>query len=192
MPASHETVANRPLSGTELKEIIINDFLKILDRDGMLSDHIGYGQVAYEVEVRLHLANPFQPEHKITVRSNPASKNQIAKDSGMEALSGVPINPEKIDKDESGEPTDVVSSSELSREINSPNLARVANGLPINVTVSDVNSGTKVTREVTYDKRGLDPSAPEVKEPEIRDTSNKTRDAWKLNKSGAGAKVVSK
>jgi len=64
VPTTTEVVSNRPLAGTELKEIILEDVKQMLDNDGMLSFHIAYGRVAYEVNIKLMMDNPAFPESK--------------------------------------------------------------------------------------------------------------------------------
>jgi hypothetical protein len=44
MGASHDRIPNKPLSGTELKAIILRDVAAILDRDGMYTNNIAFGQ----------------------------------------------------------------------------------------------------------------------------------------------------
>ena len=104
MPLSSETIANRPLSGTELKERIKADVEMILNRDGIFSPYLAYGKLAYTITIDFQLSNPMMPKHKIEFEVgevDPTSADSI----GLE----------------------------LKREITSPNAERVALGLPVKV-----------------------------------------------------------
>lgn len=135
MPASHERVANRPLSGTELKKIILKDVEAILDKDGMLSNNLAYGRIAYEVRVSMHLDNAAYPEHISTIYSRPRSKSEVEKEPELAAIELGPLV-EPLTEDET------VASTEVQRQIASPNMARVENGLPLQIEKRDLDTGT--------------------------------------------------
>lgn len=148
MPLSTETIQNKPLSGLELEEVILRDVREVLDRDGMFSEYIAYGRVAYTVEISLHMANPSYSEH---------SSKATAKVVGV--LEGAP--PLAVVE---GEQFELLTTRE--REIESPNLTRIAHGMPIKVTTSQ--GGSPVTRDLHYPKEDFEAPAPPVDKVKAR------------------------
>lgn len=143
MPLSTETIQNKPLSGRELIEVILNDLRDLLERDGMFSNYIAYRSVAYEIDVRLHTGNPIKPEHTARLRSKP---NQT---TGTEPFPLPPTVEQKGEMDISRH-----------REVESPNLTRIANSLPITTYVQD--KGRTVERSIEYDKTDYPPPSDPV------------------------------
>src|SRR5277367_7067879 len=84
-------VANRPLSGVELKQIIKSDIDKILDQDGMLVHHIAFSRVSYSITIKLHLDNPSYPEHVSTTTSRRASVKELEDNPDREAVEAFPL-----------------------------------------------------------------------------------------------------
>ncbi len=140
MPASHERVPNRPLSGLEAAQIIEKDVHNILSRDGMFSSNIAYGRLSYEVRVTVHMDNPMYPEHVATVLSRPAGVNVIPTNPQLAALENVPLA-----DGENGKPpltdSETMFSQEIHREIASPNMARVEGGMPIKIEKRNPDTG---------------------------------------------------
>lgn len=134
MPASHEKIPNRPLAGNELVQIIERDVHDILTRDGMFTQNIAFGRVSYEIRVSLHLDNPLYPQHVSTVMSRPASKQQIAADPALAAVEYGPLV-DPLTEDET------VFAQERHREIQSPNAARVENGMPLILEKKNLDTG---------------------------------------------------
>jgi hypothetical protein len=153
---SSERVPNKPLSGTELIEITCRDVREVMQRDGMFSEYMAYGRVAYTVTIRYHLANPINPEHEVKVRPKPRP--------GEEAIEGAPPL-----RDIDGE--DAVIAIERYREIVSPNAARIANNLPI--TVVTHQDGKMVTRQVKYDP-GMVPPQPAPVDRDLSDMATQS------------------
>jgi len=123
MPLSSEIVSNKPLTGLELVKCILNDTEAVLNKDGMFNSHVAYGRVTYEVTVKLSLQNPTYPEH-------------IARAKG-----------------EAGDPASLggeVQGVEISRkrEIKSPNVARIANDLPVKIQTRQ--DGKVVEKDLNY------------------------------------------
>lgn len=140
MPASHERVAQRSLSGTELKKIILKDVAAILERDGMFSNNIAYSRVAYETRITLHLDNPSYPEHVSLTMSKSPSKQEIAGEAPESSMTAFPL-------DEGG--VDIVAI-ERQRQILSPNMARVENDMPLQVQKPNLNTGHVETVEQKF------------------------------------------
>jgi hypothetical protein len=119
-----ERVANKPLSGDEIKSAIRADFNKLLDNEGLLSSYIAHGRVAYDVILRLHMDNPFNPESESHIASVPATIT----------------NPS---------PELVVAEDRVSRSIDSPNAERLRMGMPVPVEVKQ-QDGTITTEQIKY------------------------------------------
>lgn len=166
MPLSNETVPNKPLSGEELKKIILQDITSILDRDGMLQHHLAYGRVAYEVRVTLQLANPYLPEHKVSRKSQDPPKNLPPGDPKKD-INAPPLT-RKYAKGS------VVVGSERERTIDSPNHARIENGLPVTIQRRG-EGGRIVEQEVKYDSEDLPDKDAGVTD---KDVSGEMADEW--------------
>ena len=161
MPASTEIVNNRPLSGRELREIMLKDLADILDKDGMFSGHIGIGRAAYKITVQLHLDNPSYPEHVTTVRSKQAASNET--DEGKKHIEPGPL------KEPGAEAVVVALTRE--REIDSPNHARIEHNLPVSIMRRDPTDGLLKEEQVFYDNKDLAPGP--VKDTDISERIEK-------------------
>lgn len=164
MPTKNETVPNRPLAGHELRNILINDFTKMLDSDGMFQPHMGYSRVAYEISYRLQLDNPLFPEHKgKRVSRDPARNippNDIVKKIEAPPLKGDTNNVETV-------------GLKRERVIDSPNKARLENGLPVTINKINRQTGATEEKQVQYDTEGIQPT--EAKDTDI---SNQAERDW--------------
>jgi hypothetical protein len=156
MALSTERVVNRPLSGKELRKVILDHVEEMLAKDGMLAEYIGYGRVAFTVRVELHLDNPSTPKHVVRMRA-----------SAEAPLEGAPPleNP-------SGEA--VATGSERVVTVDSPNLTRMYHDMPIHVYRNDGKGGV-AEHPVAYAKEGL----PELPALEERDISAELETKWK-------------
>jgi len=159
MTTGHETVANKPLGGNELKEILRADFERLLEGEGLLSYYIAYHRLAYDITLRLHLDNPMRPESEVRIASQPNSKTP-------QATSPPLLVPSK---------ESVVVGANLHRDIKSPNEERLRHGLTLPVVTTGPD-GTIQMEQVKY------PPSPELGPGEVTltDTSKETREAWKV------------
>lgn len=131
---SSEIVSNRPLSGRELLELVVADLRAVLEKDGLFSPYIAFGRIGYEVEVRLHMDNVNYPEHRARAASRPA---RLA-DPAPDALEVAKVR---------------------SREVRSPNIARIEAGLPIKIQTRVGDA--LVTKELHYEAEDLPVRGPE-------------------------------
>lgn len=163
MPASNELIGNRPLSGSELKQILIRDFTRMLDRDGMFQGHMGYRRAAFKIKLQMHLDNALYPEHTNEFTSRDPARNAKPPDTYIAAP---PIKDAE---------NDVVVGVEHEREINSPNATRLQEGMPVQVPSRDPSTGRIVEKPVVYDGAG-------VKEDNMshKDISKETAAEWGL------------
>lgn len=150
MPASHERVPNRPLSGVELRKIIERDVNRILERDGMFTQNIAFGRVSYEVRVSIHMDNPMYPLHEANILSQPASKQEVEADPTLGALGKGPLD--NVSDDEA------LFSEEVHREIASPNVARLEAELPLIMEKRNMDTGVVEQKEVHYTGDVPDPA----------------------------------
>lgn len=144
MPLLSESVANKPLSGQELIEVICNDVRETLQKDGMFSAYVAYRQISYSIDVHIHTGNPMKPEHTALVR---------AKRSPAMGVEGPPPLVQPV-----GEQGRVDLTIE--RMVDSPNLTRIANDLPITVYAQE--KGRTVERTVSYDKSNYPQPSPAI------------------------------
>jgi hypothetical protein len=137
MPLSTESIQNKPLSGRELIEVIVNDVRDLLQRDGMFSPYVAYRRVAYSLDVRVYTGNPMHPEHTARVRSHPGPEK---------STESFPL----------ADPVEGKGEMEVTRDrdVDSPNLTRIGNSLPITTYVQE--QGKTVQKTIEYQK-GLYP-----------------------------------
>src|SRR5208282_2412016 len=172
-----ETVPNRALSGTELKALILADFARLLDGEGLLSAYIAYGRVGYDVSYRLHMDNPLTPEATGTKRSRPSTAAAIAADPSLAALESAPLTSPSADA--------TVSAATRTRTVSSPNAERLRTGQPVPVEVKD-SDGTRRTEHISY------PPDASLGDGEVRDTDTtaSARADWKLGDTAPPAALV--
>lgn len=155
MPTGSEKVINKALSGTELKEIIREDCNKLLENEGILSAHVAFGRVAYDITLRLHLDNVYYPESTITMPgSTPLTEKIPLVDPSTDATLG---------------------ATTLTRTITSPNSERVRVGMAIPVETRQQDS----TRQIEMIKY---PPQPELGEGDVKieDTTAAAREAFRV------------
>ena len=139
MPTQSEIIANRPLSGTEMREIIRQKLDTLMENEGLLTHYVAYGRVAFTLTLKLHLDNSFQRESEIEVSSSPAPVN----DPNPTVLEAPPLADPSPDA--------IISATELDYSIDSPNAERLRHALPVPVDVKQ-HDGTVSQESVTYPK----------------------------------------
>jgi len=159
MPTGTEKVVNKALSGLELKDILRQDFERVLGGEGLLSDYIAYGRISYDITLRLHLDNPMMPESKMTIASKPSHDRPTIEAAPLVAPSAEAV----------------AAGQNLHRSIVSPNEERLRHGLPLPV-ITRGPDGTTQTEQVKY------PPQPELGAGDmtLTDTTKETREAWKV------------
>lgn len=140
-PTASEKVVNRPLSGLEYKELLRQDFDKLLENEGLLSPHVAFGRVAHTLGLHLHLDSAMVPDSHSFINSKAAAASVIEEHPELGALGAPPLADVTSDA--------VIASSELHRKVESPNEERLRLGLPIPVDVRE-QDGTIVTKMVEY------------------------------------------
>ena len=193
MPTKAEVAINRALSATELSEILRRDFEALISKDGLLSSRAAaFGRISYEIRINLHLSNPAYPEHPLQYSSRRVAKQEIEADPRMDVIKPHPLAPEPnmcnycgyeesmhpdgvwVDPENPGmfhnfEPALVVRHGiERSREISSPNLARVQHQMPITIETRGID-GSVQQKEVIYPKEIAENEGPQPMDREINE-----------------------
>jgi hypothetical protein len=136
-PTGRETVVNKALSGGELKKIILADCQRLVDAEGLLSEHIAFGRVAYSITLRLQIDNPYAAKDGVTIVSVP--KRDSSGQLGV--VESLPLA--------SPSPATELGAMTLDRKIDSPNAERLREGLPVPVVVKG-QDGTTQTESIKY------------------------------------------
>lgn len=170
MAISSDRVQNRMLSGTELAEIIQKHVARVLGSDGMLTGRIAYGRVAYEVRVTLHLDNPCYPEHVSVTTSTPMSIQQIEGNPTLAAILTAPLQDLTPDAD--------LVAIEVQVQVQSPNVERIVNGMPLTQTVRV--DGIPIDKEVRYTGDIPDPATVGNTVAHV-DKTEEQKTKWKHN-----------
>lgn len=169
MPTSREIVSNKPLTGSELQSIMRKDFEELLRTDGLLGGMVAFGRVSYEVRVIIHMDNYSYPTHQTSAHSRRLPGDQLADHPDLAALeTGLPLS--------APSPLSFVVDQELHRDINSPNVARIENGLPVTIQRRDADGGS-TEQSVQYPPEMAEARGPV---PTVTDRADATRLEWQL------------
>jgi hypothetical protein len=167
MTTAREVAPNKALSGAEIKELLRQDFERLLDNHGMLTDYMAFGRIGYTIAIKLHLDNFLQRDSSIDMKSRPVAGNLAATRSGLAAVEAPPL--------EDPSRKAVASGQVLHRDITSPNVERVRAGMPVPVEVNQAD-GTRTIETVKY--------PPDTTlgdgEMSITDSTDETRAEWGL------------
>lgn len=176
MPTSRETVMNKSLSGTEVKALMLADFERLLDGEGMLQSHLAYPRIAYRMTIGFQFDNPMSAGYpELNQHSREPAHNAAPDTLGMGTLATPPLGPREVcsnchqdihehhvnadetwhcELDPAGDYIPVVETPELAalrldRVILSPNAERVREGLPVTLDVKQ-QDGTVQQQLVHY------------------------------------------
>jgi hypothetical protein len=150
-----EVQPNRPLSGKEYIEIILSDIRRVLEQDSMLASHIAYSQVGHSITVKIMTNNPIIPNWSNVSRSQKSTPQQIEDSGELAAIESFPIP-----RTEDDEPIDF--GEELTRQIISPNMSRIENGLGVPINIRGIDGDIKEEKAV-YDPESI------TEHPELAD-----------------------
>jgi hypothetical protein len=153
MPMDSEKVVNRALSGTELKQLILEDCRKLVDNEGILAAHIAFGRVSYTLHLTIHTGNVYYPESTIKVEGGQPDEKLPLVDPPVDASLG---------------------QTTLHRNIISPNAERVRVGMPIPVETRQ-QDGTRQIEMIHY------PPQPELGEGDVSITDTTSQAKAQLN-----------
>jgi hypothetical protein len=167
MPTSKELVSNKPLQSTELAAIILSDVRRLVDGSCLLTGQIAYSRVAYELRLTLHLDLPAIPTSIDSVLSRAQATDAIA---AAPALAAIEPGPRLADPS----PAAVLQSTGLKRDIDSPNLARIAHSLPIEVSTMG-QDGHVQEHLVDYTPSDVGMRADQFPEPDLSDVTEEMR-----------------
>lgn len=143
--SSFEKVINKALSGLEIKEILLRDFKKLLDNEGFLTNYVAYGRISWQILLKLNVDNHMMPESKSSTES------RFLTDSGVDNF---PLsNPEN---DESR------IAIGLERNITSPNVERIRNGMPVPAEIKQ-HDGTTGMENILYPESAVEDIPEDMK-----------------------------
>ena len=136
---------NRALTGAELRQVILNDVTDILNGDGMMGSHIAYRRVSYLVTIKVMTDNPMLPDGSWTIKtkSKKSTPQQIEESASMEAVEVHPLAGERTEHH-------LDLGAERKRVVESPNVTRINNGLPVTITARGSDGETKEL-QATYE-----------------------------------------
>jgi hypothetical protein len=127
----------------------------MLNRDAMFSSRLSYPRAAYQIKVQLFLPNPQFPTHTAqTASANPARNEQDLK----KKLLTTP-------------PKGIAATVGMQRDrvIESPNLARLSNDMPITIQRRNPESGRIEEVPVQYQGEGATEKYPDLNLPQDKD-----------------------
>jgi hypothetical protein len=143
-PTTSEKVVNKPLTGSELKGYLLSICQRLLDAEGLLSEHIAFGKVSGTVKLTLKLENAYFPESVTSI--------EFAKEDPNAPVTG---------ENEFGQQT-------ASWTMDNPNAERVRLGLPVPVETKQLD-GTKQIEHILYPADAIQ-DLPE-QQVEVKDTT---------------------
>ena len=143
MPTTSERIVNRPLTGTELKEYLRKICNRLLDAEGLMSEHIAFGKVSGNIKLTLKLENAYFPESVTSI--------DFAKEDPAAPITG---------ENELGQQT-------ATWTMDNPNAERVRLGLPVPVETKQLD-GTRQIEHIQYDDiKDLPPQQVEVEDTTV-------------------------
>jgi len=151
MPTTNEKIVNRPLSGSEMKSYLLSIAQKLVDAEGLLSEHIAFGKVGGEMKLTLKLDNAYFPES--------VTKIEFTKEDP-----DAPVTNEN----ELGEQT-------ASFTMDNPNAERVRLGLPVPVETKQLD-GTRQVEHIKYPEEMVEDLPPQ--QVIISDTTVEVKKRW--------------
>ncbi len=162
MPTSRERVPNKPLTGAEVAKVIIERITRRFADDGTFNEMYAYREVAFDIKVRVHLGEPVGAHDVVT--------EGVVRDGEVER--GAPPLPT-----ENGE----VVAFDLHHEVESPNLERVALGLPITIAAHAPSAPGDIFPRIEQHEVKYDPdSYPKPEPPVETDKTAETAEQWKV------------
>ncbi len=165
---SQESQSNSPLSGIELKDIIVRKVEDVLQQDGMLASHIAYNTASFEITVKIKTSNPMVPIWKNKIRSVKSTKQEVEKNPTVAAIESFP----HVDKE--GEES-IKHGVVQQIDILSPNQSRVENGIPVPIRYRNSDGEFKEERAY-YDYDAIDPNSEFADKIAQRDLSEEEFD----------------
>lgn len=150
MPLSNEAIPNSPLTGPELRDVVLLYLRRQMENDWVFNAGTSYPRVAFSVTVEFHFVNPHFSKHELHVRAPIEG-----------AIEGAPPLKEIGPGD-----TQLVDAFRFDVSVENPNLTRVDAEMPIIITKGARPTpggilGGVEKREVRYEPGGFEkPIAP--------------------------------
>jgi|SRR5580765_2424764 len=150
MPTQSERVVNTPLTGSELKSYLLGICQRLLDAEGLLSEHIAFGKVSGNIKLTLKLDNAYFPESTTSIdfkKEDPAAPPSPDNEFGQQTATWTMDN---------------------------PNAERVRLGLKVPVETKQLD-GTKQVEHILYPSDMEDVPPQQVS---IKDTTEQGKREW--------------
>ena len=150
MPTQSERIVNTPLTGSELKSYLLGICQRLLDAEGLLSEHIAFGKVSGNIKLTLKLDNAYFPESITSIdfkKEDPTAPPSPDNEFGQQTATWIMDN---------------------------PNAERVRLGLKVPVETKQLD-GTKQVEHILYPSDMEDVPAQQV---EIKDTTEQGKREW--------------
>jgi len=157
-PVQNEKVVNRPLTGSELKSYLLSICQRLLDAEGMLSEHVAFGKVSGNIKLTLKLDNAYFPESVTSI------------DFQKEDLTAPLSNDNEF------------AQQTATWTMDNPNAERVRLGLKVPVETKQLD-GTRQIEHILYPSDMEDLPAQQV---EIKDTTVDIRPRTEDHKNWEG------
>lgn len=156
---SNNTVPNKPLTGKECAQVIVDNVRQLLDNDCMFNPSIAYRKLAFTVTVTVHAADLSDPKPRAEARTRVRAEGVIEGDAPL-------VNP----------PEDAqFMAVERTVTVDNPNVTRVHHDLPIRVQQKALPNGPNdlfpkiETQELRYEKGEF----PPLTEPVDKDVTER-------------------
>jgi hypothetical protein len=153
MPVASERVPNRSLSTTELRQLLVADFTRLLDNISLLGSCTSFARISWDIQLSLHGDSGIDQTTKTGLKSRPVAHNIISGGKLDEQRRPMPPRPELAVVGDmplpSPSPVARFESRLLSRDIDSPNAERLRAGLPVPIERRQ-NDGTTIVENVEY------------------------------------------
>jgi hypothetical protein len=172
MPASYEAVPNKSISGDEAAQIILSDVKYVLERDGVLTEHIAFPELSYKITVEIQMNNSTYPKHVMFVQSRP-------KPGQHEAVKPFPLPQVIVGEGEEAQEQIAGIALERTRKVTNPNKERIKRGMGITVVAPDPKTGHLAERKVKYDESTLSPEDLDLNEGAVdKNVTEAKRKEW--------------
>ena len=91
-PTKSEMVANRALSGEEVKELMLADFVRLISQESLLKPHLAYGRISWRIRYTLHTGNQIMDDIGSEIDSKPEGSNITAAIPEIAAKESYPLS----------------------------------------------------------------------------------------------------
>src|SRR5215472_1629342 len=139
-PTASEVVPNKPLVSTELRELMLRDFEKLLDGWSLLNSIASFGRLSWQIKVTLVTEQSTQ-ESVIESRQHPV--NMIIGEGRLARSVPAPEQYRNVEAHPLKSALARAASRTLTHAVTSPNAERLREGLEVPVDVRQSDGQTR-------------------------------------------------